>query len=127
MVAGTCQVCGKEFKHLGAHTRFAHKPGVVENSSSAQSPPVREVRPTRFVSTRSPGLTVIIRPTRRGFINTNAGHMSTVMEGKRVSFHNGELETTDPEVIEYLTSHYKDAKYPVTNITAVEDECTTKK
>lgn len=115
MAVKTCPICGKEFKQLAVHMRRIHPQSGVsvkvgENSSSA--PPS-----VRFVSSRSSGLTVVIRPKRRGFVNTSGGSIETVVdEGKKVTFVQGELKTSDPEIIDYLTNTYKDARFPITRV-----------
>jgi len=114
MAVETCAICGKEFKRLAVHMKLAHPPDapvkVGENSSSA--PPS-----VRFVSSRSSGLTVVVRPRRRGFVNTSGGSIETIVdEGKKAIFVKGELITSDPEVIDYLTNTYKDARFPVTRV-----------
>lgn len=114
MAVETCAICGKEFKRLAVHMKLAHPTDALvkvgENSSSA--PPS-----VRFVSSRSSGLTVVIRPKRRGFVNTSGGSIETVVdEGKKVTFVQGELKTSDPEIIDYLTNIYKDARFPITRV-----------
>ena len=111
-----CPHCGGMYKNLNVHIRKMHpvsQEQVVvagqENSSSAPAPR------TKFISTRSPGLRVVIRPTRRGFIQTPHGSMDSVFEGKSAQFVNGEFETTDAETIEYLNGVYNDRRYPVVN------------
>ena len=121
-----CKICGKSFQRIGAHMKRSHpesygmsggkERSVVGNSSSALTSPVKGSAPAkvRFVSTRSPGLTVVIKPVRQGFINTPAGSVSAQLDGKRVHFIKGVLETDDPEVIEYLRNDYHDPRFPVT-------------
>jgi hypothetical protein len=124
-----CPHCHMRFKNLEAHLAKRHSlfigsgasPAAQQgNSSSAQagaSPQPSVEGKVIFVSAMSPGLTVVIRPESRGFINTAAGSISAVLPGLRVHFNKGILETSDPEVINYLDNIYKDNRFPITNLT----------
>ena len=112
-----CDVCGRLYrdveKHKSRQHAALHQQSVGKESGNSSSVPAPL---TKFISSRSPGLTVIIRPTRRGFINTSGGSMETMIDGKSVNFINGILETNDPEVIDYLNTKYRDRRYPVVNM-----------
>lgn len=113
-----CDHCGRSYpqEKLSNHIKRYHplQAGDAkgrENSSSAPAPKV-----VRFVSPRSPSLTVVIKPTRRGFVNTPQGSMDTVFPGLSIQFREGVFETDDPEIIQYLSEEYKDRRFPVVNM-----------
>ena len=119
-----CDRCGEEFQNLGVHKRFCKGMGV-EAERELSSAPTAEAPTTgvppgekqRYISTRSPGLTCIIKPSMRGFVQTIGGNVQTLIPGKSVQFDKGVLETDDPEVIDYFEHKYHDLKFPVTNVT----------
>lgn len=100
----TCEVCGGQFKNLGVH---AKKHGVVEPSSATA------VTPSKFLSPRSRDLCVVIKPIEWTMVATPAGSRQMQTAGKKVQFVNGEVTTSDPEIIEFLEETYKDARFPI--------------
>jgi|WetSurMetagenome_2_1015567.scaffolds.fasta_scaffold851708_3 hypothetical protein len=126
-----CKHCGKSFKRLMIHMKNSHpslygKGGAAAEENSSSAPPqtkaINAVEKIRFFSSRSPGLTLVIRPKRRGFVNTSGGSIETIVdEGKRVQFRNGVLETSDPEVINFIKTEYKDYRFPITNVSHLNE------
>lgn len=118
-----CPHCGGVYARLNAHIKRQHTgvalagvAGEQVNSSSAPAPL------TKFFSPRSAELRVVVKPRHRGFMVTPQGQVDIVHEGKSAQFVNGEFETTDPDIINHLTKVYRDPRYPVVNMSAVERE-----
>jgi hypothetical protein len=112
---GKCEICGGEFKNLGAHRR-SHADGKTAGellSSAPSGPTPAPPEKVRFVSSRSPSMKVVIKPTQWEFAATPTGSRPVQVPGKSVQFKNGVLETNDPEVIDYLESRYNDSRFPI--------------
>ena len=72
-----------------------------------------DVEPVRFFSPASNGLSVIVAPKEWVVNKTPAGDRTIQTPGKTAQFENNIYITSDPEIIEFLTTTYTDKRYPI--------------
>lgn len=112
-----CKECGDLVVNMERHYSVKHPDIVakIEAGELLSSAPASVAPPTkvRFLSPKSPGLTVVVSPEHWGTVKTPVGDKMMLAKGKSATFVNGVFETNDPEIIEYLEEVYKDPRFPV--------------
>jgi len=67
----------------------------------------------KFFSPRSAGLSIVVESKKWIKTQTPGGEMTLQTPGIVAEFSDGRFETDDETIIEYLTSIYKDKRFPV--------------